>query len=67
MFAALLIDVPMGCKDSVLLEPILKNQIVICPFSEKETRKPYIDNLCLFRAVALHLFGNDRLEEATSK
>ena len=28
VFAALLKDVPMGCKDSVLLEPLLKNQKV---------------------------------------
>ena len=34
---------------------------------KKNTRKPYNDNLCLFRAVALHLFGNERLEEETSK
>ena len=33
---------------------------------KKNTRKPYNDNLCLFRAVALHLFGNERLEEETS-
>ena len=28
VFAALLKDVPMGCKDSVLQEPLLKNQKV---------------------------------------
>ena len=28
--AVLLKDVPMGCKDSVLLEPLLKNQKVNC-------------------------------------
>ena len=33
----------------------------------KNTKKPYNDNLCVFRAVALHLFGNERLEEETSK
>ena len=38
-----------------------------CLTFEKKTRKPYNDNLCLFRAVALHLFGNERLEEETSK
>ena len=57
----------MGCKDSVLPEPLLKNQNVNCLIFEKSTRKPYNDNLCLFRAVALHLFGNERLEEKTSK
>ena len=37
------------------------------PNFEKNTRKPYIDNLCLFRALALHLHGNERLQEETSK
>ena len=57
----------MGCKDSVLPEPFLKNQNVNCLTFEKYTRKPYNDNLCLFGAVALHLIGNERLEEETSK
>ena len=34
---------------------------------KKNTRKPYNDNLCLFRALALHLHGNEGLEEETSK
>ena len=34
---------------------------------KKNTRKPYNDNLCLFRALALHLHGNESLEEETSK
>ena len=67
VFAALLRDVPMGCKDSVLPEPPLKNQNVNCLTFEKNTRKPYNDNLCLFRAVALHFFGNERLKIETSK
>ena len=67
VFAALLKDVPMGCKDSVVPGPLLKNQNVKCLTVEKNTRKPYNDNLCLFRAVTLHLFGNERLEEETSK
>ena len=29
--------------------------------------QPYNDNLCLFRALALHLHGNKTLEEETSK
>ena len=67
VFAALLKDVPMGCKDSVLPEPLLKNQNVICLTYEQNTKKPYKDNLRLFRALALHLHGNERLEEETSK
>ena len=57
----------MGCKDSVLPEPLLKNQNVNCLTFERNTRQPYNDNLCLFGAVALHLFGKERLEEETSK
>ena len=67
IFASLLKDVPMGCKDTVLPEPLLRNCNVNCLTFEKNTRQPYNDNLCLFRAVALHLFGNERLEEETSK
>ena len=67
VFAALLKDIPLGFKDSVLPEPLLKNQNVNCLTDEKHTRKPYNDNLCLFRALALHLFGNERLEEETFK
>ena len=58
IFASLLKDVPMGCKDTVLPEPLLKNHNVNCLTFERNTRQPYIDNLCLFRALALHLHGN---------
>ena len=67
LFAALLEDVPMGCKDSVLPQPLLKNQNVNCHTYEQNTNKPYKDNLCLLRALALHLHGNETLEEETSK
>ena len=67
VFAAPLKDVPMCCKDSVLHEPLLKNRNVNCLTFEQNTRKPYSDNLCLFRAVALHFFGNERWEDETSK
>ena len=66
-FAALLRDIPMGCKDAVLPESLLKNHTVNCLIFEKNTRKPYIDNLCLLRELALDLHGNERLEEETSK
>ena len=67
IFASLLKDVPMGCKDTVLLEPLMKNHNVNCLTFERNTRQPYNDNLCLFRALALHLHGNEKLEEETSK
>ena len=67
IFASLLKDVPMGCKDTILLEPLLRNCNVNCLTFERNTRQPYDDNLCLFRALALHLHGNEKLEEETSK
>ena len=67
VFAALLKDVPMGCKDAVLPEPLLKRCTINCLTFEENTRQPYNDNLCLFRALALYLYGNQRLEGQTSK
>ena len=57
-FAALLKDKPMGCEDTVLPEPLLKNHNVNCLTFKKNTLQPYNDNLCLFRALVLHLQGN---------
>ena len=67
VFAALLKDVPLGCKDAILQEPLLRNCTINCLTFEENTRQPYNDNLCLFRALALHLHRNQRLEEETSK
>ena len=60
--AALLKGVPMGCKNAVLPEPLLKSHTINCLTFEENTRQPYNDNLCLFRALALHLHGNQQLE-----
>ena len=67
IFASLLKDVPMGCKDTILPESLLRNRNVMCLTFEKNTRQPYNDNLFLFRALSLHLHGNEKLEEDTSK
>ena len=67
VFAVLLKDVPMGCKNAVLPEPLLRNGTINCLTYEENTRQPYNDNLCLFRAPALHLHGTQQLEEETSK
>ena len=67
IFASLLKNVPMGCKDTVLTEPLLKTRNVNCLTFERNTSQPYKDNLCLFRALALHLHGDKKLEEETSK
>ena len=65
--AALLKDVPMGCKNTVLPEQLLKKQNVNCLTYEQNNKRPYEDNLCLFRALALQLHGNETLEETTFK
>ena len=67
IFAALLREIPMGCKDAVLPESLLRNPSINCLTYEQNTKKTYKDNLCLFRALALNLHGNERLEEQTSK
>ena len=67
VFAALLKDVPMGCKNAVLPEPLLRNPTINCLTYAEDTRQPFNDNLCLLRALALHLHGTQRLEEETSK
>ena len=66
-FASLLKNVPMGCKNAVFPEAFLKNCNVNCLTFERNTMQPYNDNLCLFRALALQLHGNEKLEEQTSK
>ena len=58
IFAALLRDIPMGCKDAVLPESLLRNRSLNCLTYEQNTKKPYKDNLCRFRALALNLNGN---------
>ena len=58
----------MGCKDAVLQSPrTKKNKTVNCLTFEENTRKAYLDILCLFRALALPLHGIGKLEEETSK
>ena len=39
----------------------------IALLTNKTPKKTYEDNRCLFRALALHLHGDDRLEEETSE
>ena len=56
-----------GCKNAVSPEPLLGNRTINCLTFDESTRKPYYDKLCLFRALAFHLHGTQRLEEETSK
>ena len=57
VFAAFLKYVPMGCKNAVLPEPLLKNHTINCLTFEENMRQPYNDKLCLCRALDLHLYG----------
>ena len=66
-FAALLKNIPMGCKNAVLPEPLPKNHTINCLTSDENTTQPYNDKRCLFRTLALLLLGNQQLEEETSK
>ena len=66
IFAALLKNVPMGCPDSVITEPLLRNNKVNCSISDSR-RQPYNDNLCLFRALVDHLHGTSNLETSAAK
>ena len=63
VFAALLKNNPMGCRDVELPDPLLKNYTVNCLTFEQNTRQPYNNNLCLFRALALYLHRNEKLEQ----
>ena len=55
VFAALLKDAPMGCEDTVLPEPLLRNCNVKSLTFERNTLQPYNENLFLFKALALQL------------
>ena len=66
IFAALLKNIPMGCPDSVLPEPLLKNTSVNCLLSDKD-KQPYKDHLCLFRALTMYLHGHSNLDAHTSQ
>ena len=57
----------MVCRNAVLPEPLFKNHTINCLTFEENTRQPYNDNLCLFRAPALHFHKNQRLGEETLK
>ena len=65
-FAALLKNIPMGCPDAVLPEPLLKNHYVNCLLSNKD-KEPYKDHLCLFRALAMYMNGHKDLDSHTSR
>ena len=64
IFAALLKNIPVGCSDSVLPDPLLKNPSVNYLLSNKD-KEPYKDPLCLFRALAMYMNGHKDLDSHT--
>ena len=56
-------DALQGCSSTLIS---FKKSYSQLPPLRKEHKKTHKDNLCLFRALALHLHGNERLEEETS-
>ena len=57
----------MGCPESVIPEPFLRNNHVNCFILDQNTKQPYDDILCLFRALLVHSHGTINLETSTSK
>ena len=55
----------MGCPNSVLPEPLLKNHSVNCLLSHKD-RETYKDHLCLFIALAMYMNGQKDLDSHSS-
>ena len=66
VFAALLKNIPMGCPNSVLPDPLLKNHSVNCLLSNKD-KEHYKDHFCLFRALAMYMKGHNDLDSHTSR
>ena len=67
VFAALLKKFSIDWTDNVLTDSLLKTHSFNCLTFEEYTRKLYNDNLSLFRTLALHLHGNERLDQETAK
>ena len=57
----------MGVEDALLSKLLLKSHTINCRTYDKHRRQPNWDKLWLFRALAFHLQGSQRLEEVTSE
>ena len=66
IFCVLLNNIPMEYLDAVIPEQLLRRRDVNCLVTNGygETYKDY---LCLFRAVAVHLYGSAKLETNAAK
>ena len=64
VFVFHLTDVPLGCQNALLPQALLRHPLVKTFLSDSD-KKPFDDNLCLFRAVAYEKFGSGGLAVAT--
>ena len=64
VFVFHLTDVPLGCQNALLPQAFLRHPFIKTFLSDSD-KKPYHDNLCLFRAIAFEKFGSDGLSSST--
>ena len=57
-----LTDIPLGCHQVQLPSILIQNRLVKCFVSDSRNR-PFDDNLCMFRAVAYHLYGESEYQQ----
>ena len=65
-FCVLLNNIPMRFLDALIPEQLLRRSEVDCLVSNGHG-ETYKDYLCLFRAVAVHLYGSTELEINVAK
>ena len=65
-FHFLLSGVPLGCMTQNIPSISLRNGYVKC-FVSDCNKKPYQDNLCMFRALSYEIHGSDELQQNTLK
>ena len=65
-FASIQKNIPMGCPDSVLPEPLVRHTQVNCLSSDKD-KQPYKYHLCIFRALTIFFDGHSNLDAHTSQ
>ena len=63
-FVFLLSGVPLGCITQNIPSIFLRNGYIKCFVSDCE-KKPYQDNLCMFRALVYDLYGSVQLQHKT--
>ena len=61
-FVFLLSGVPLGCIEQSIPSALVKNPLVKCFVSDCD-KKPYQDNLCMYRALSYEIHGSDELQQ----